>query len=172
LHELLAGKDAMLGIYPSEHLRWASYIGILTGMDVPKKINSLLDKAKAEYQQHERLLEAKAKSKKDGLGFSLTNQTSGQRATQPQTPPEFEKNRLERLAETVEPQRVNVGKILPQTMNAIGFHKGEKLTLEELVTLLQNEADVDDERSAVAAVLELQIMGYLVEIKKNLFLIA
>jgi len=172
LHELLAGKDAMLGIYPSEHLRWASYIGILTGMDVPKKISTLLERAKAEYQEHERILEAKAKSKKEGLGFSLTDQATEARATQPQPFREVEKNRLQRLAETVGSQRVSVAKSLPQTLTIIESRKGERLTLEELVALLRDEADIEDERSAVAAVLELQSLGYLVEIKKNLFQIA
>jgi len=117
-------------------------------------------------------LEAKAKSKKEGLGFSLTDQATEARATQPQPFREVEKNRLQRLAETVGSQRVSVAKSLPQTLTIIESRKGERLTLEELVALLRDEADIEDERSAVAAVLELQSLGYLVEIKKNLFQIA
>ncbi|MBS7622482.1 hypothetical protein KEJ39_02245, partial [Candidatus Bathyarchaeota archaeon] len=171
LHELLAGRDAMLGIYPSEHLRWASYIGILTGMDVPRKVGALLEKAKAEYEEHERVLEAKARSKKEGLGFSLTDVASRSRVTQQRPPREVERNRLQRLAETVGSQKVSAAENLPQSLEIIESHKGERLTMEELVSLLQDEAEVEDERIAVATILELQSLGYLVEIKKGLFLI-
>ena len=172
LHELLAGKDAMLGIYPSEHLRWASYIGILTGMDVPEKVSQLLERAKAEYQEHEEVLETKAKLKKEGLGFKLKEQTTEQRRVQPYPQREVESNKLERLADTVGIERLDLGKSIPKSLEAIMSHRGEKLTLEELVALIQSEADIEDERSAVAAVLELQNLGYLVEIKKNVFQIA
>jgi cell division protein FtsZ len=172
LHELLAGKDAMLGIYPSEHMRWASYIGILTGMDVPKKLGHLVESAKAEYQHHEQVLEAKAKSKKEGLGFKLREQKGESKATQPRSNLEPEGDKLERLASTVVTGRPDLGKNLPKTLQIISSRKGEKLSLEELVSLIQTETDIDDERSAVAAILQLQNLGFLVEVRKNLFHIA
>ncbi|MEM3004380.1 MAG: hypothetical protein QXK96_03690, partial [Candidatus Bathyarchaeia archaeon] len=171
LHELLAGRDAMLGIYPSEHLRWASYIGILTGMDVPKKVEALLEKAKAEYEEHERVLEAKARSKKEGLGFSLTELAPRSRVAKQQPPQEVERNRLQRLAETVGSQKVGAAENLPQSLRVMESRRGQRLTMEELVSLLQDEAEVEDERVAVATILELQSLGYLVEVKKGLFLI-
>jgi hypothetical protein len=46
------------------------------------------------------------------------------------------------------------------------------MTLEELSGLLQNEADAEDERSALSMILELQNRGYIVEVKKDLYQIA
>jgi len=171
LHELLAGKDAMLGIYPSEHLRWASYIGILTGMDVPKKISDLLKKAKDEYQQHEKILEAKAKSKKEGLGFRLEEDLSLQKPSQVLAKPKIQRTDLEKLADT-NSKRADTDKNILQAIDIISSKRGERITLEELSGLLQNEADAEDERSAISMILELQNRGYVVEVKKNLYQIA
>jgi len=172
LHDLLAGKDAMLGIYPSEHLRWISYIGILTGMDVPDKVKRLLEKAKAEYHQHEQILEAKAKSKKEGLGFSLTAQPRTQQHTQSSSRQESGSGKLERMVDSLGAGRLDVSSSLPEVIQLIVSRRGERFALEELVKLLQSESDIDDERSAVAAILELQNRGYLVEIKKNIYQVA
>jgi len=172
LHELLAGKDAMLGIYPAEHLRWASYIGILTGLDVPKKVNFLLEKAKDEYQEHEKILEAKARLKKEGLGFKLKDQATERKAMEPRPQRETDAQRLEKLAGTTSAGGIGQGRDLSRALQVVESHRGEKLTLEELVSLIRSEAEIEDERSAVAAVLELQSLGYLVEIKKNLFQVA
>ncbi|MEE9459425.1 MAG: hypothetical protein V3V84_06675 [Candidatus Bathyarchaeia archaeon] len=171
LHELLAGKDAMLGIYPSEHLRWASYIGILTGMDVPKKVSALLKKAKDEYQQHETMLEAKAKSKKEGLGFRLEEDLSLQKPGQVLAKPKIQRTDLEKLADT-NSKRADTDKNILQAIDIINSKRGERMTLEELSGLLQNEADAEDERSAISMILELQNRGYIVEVKKNLYQIA
>jgi hypothetical protein len=169
LHELLAGKDAMLGIYPSEHLRWISYIGILTGMDVPDKVKLLLEKAKAEYHEHEQILEAKAKSKREGLGFSLTAQPRTQQHAQSSLRQEAGSGKLERMVDSLGAGRLDVSSSLPEVIQLIISRRGERFALEELVKLLQSESDIDDERSAVAAILELQNRGYLVEIKKNIY---
>ena len=167
LHELLAGKDAMLGIYPSEHLRWASYIGILTGMDVPKKINALLEKAKNEYKQHEKILEEKAKSKKEGLGFKLEEDLSVQKPKQVLAKPKMQRTDLEKFDASA--KRVDNDKTISQAIDVISSKRGERVTLEELAKLLRNETDADDEKVAISMILELQNRGYLVEVKKNLY---
>ena len=46
------------------------------------------------------------------------------------------------------------------------------MTSEELVRLLQNEADAKDEHSAISIISELRNRGYLVEVKKDLYQIA
>ena len=172
LHELLAGKDAMLGIYPEEHLRWASYIGILTGLDVPKKVNLMLEKAKDEYQEHEKVLETTANSKREGLGFKLRDPTAERKATETKVQREPDTHRLEKLAGTASAGDIGQGKNLSKALHVVESRRGEKITLEELVSLIQSEAEIEDERSAVTAVLELQSLGYLVEIRKNLFQVA
>lgn len=171
LHELLAGKDAMLGIYPSEHLRWASYIGILTGMDVPKKISALLEKAKDEYQQHEKILEAKAKSKKEGLGFKLGEDLSVQKSKQVLAKPKIQRTDLEKLVDN-NAKRISPDKNVAEAIDVISSKRGERMTSEELVRLLQNEADAKDEHSAISIISELRNRGYLVEVKKDLYQIA
>jgi cell division GTPase FtsZ len=171
LHDLLAGKDAMLGIYPSEHLRWASYIGILTGMDVPKKISVLLENAKDEYQQHEKMLEAKAKSKKEGLGFKLGDEISLQKPRQVLAKPKNQRTDLEQITDTSNKRASNDKNIL-KAIDVISSKRGERITLEELSGLLQNEADAEDKHSAISMILELQNRGYIVEVKKDLYQVA
>ncbi|MGQ9542797.1 MAG: hypothetical protein ACUVTM_01725 [Candidatus Bathyarchaeia archaeon] len=166
-HELLAGKDVMLGIYPSEHLRWASYIGILTGLDIPKKIHSLLDRAKAEYQQHEKILEAKVKSKREGLGFSLKSQTMPERVTRPTAHRELESQHL-KPPSAVDIKQLDLSKALPEVIRVIEQHKGETMTFEELTHTIQSETDIDY-KSVAVVILELQNLGYLAEVRKNLF---
>jgi hypothetical protein len=68
--------------------------------------------------------------------------------------------------------RLDVSSSLPEVIQLIISRRGQRFALEELVKLLQSESDIDDERSAVAAILELQNRGYLVEIKKNIYQVA
>lgn len=166
-HEILAGKDVMLGIYPSEHLRWASYIGILTGLDIPKKIHGLLDKAKTEYQQHEKTIEAKIRSKREGLGFSLKTSTVHEKLTRPTTHREFEKPF--KSVPITEGIHFDLSREVPKVIRAIEQYKGETLTHEELINLIQNETDIEDEKSIAKVILELQNLGFLAEVRKNVY---
>ena len=140
-------------------------------MDVPKKINTLLEKAKDEYQQHEKILEAKAKSKKEGLGFRLEEDLSLQKPSQVLAKPKIQRTDLEKLADTSN-KKVSNNKNILQAIDVISSKRGERRTLEKLTGLLQNEANAEDERSAIPMILELQNRGYVVEVKKNLYQIA
>jgi hypothetical protein len=131
-----------------------------------------LEKAKAEYHQHEQILEAKAKSKREGLGFSLTAQPRTQQHAQSSLRQEAGSGKLERMVDSLGAGRLDVSSSLPEVIQLVISRRGERFALEELVKLLQSESDIDDERSAVAAILELQNRGYLVEIKKNIYQVA
>ncbi len=165
--ELLAGKDAMLGIYPVERCRWASYVGILTGMDVPKKVRALLETAKEESQRHKEILEARVKLKREGLGFKPP-----ERVTQPQLTSEIKTEKIEPIGESASIRYVEIRPHIGRIQKLIQRHSGETHTLEELTGLIQNELTIEDERVALALISELQNRGYLAEIKKNIFQIA
>ena len=57
LKEMLVGRDATLGVYPVDHCRWVSYVGIMTGLDIPQKIRELMGAAKEEHRMQEQVLE-------------------------------------------------------------------------------------------------------------------
>ena len=117
------------------------------------------------------MLEAKAKSKKEGLGFKLEDDLSLQKPRQILAKPKIQRTDLEKIADTSN-KRVSNDKNIVQAIDVISSKRGERITLEELTGLLQNEADAEDEHSAVSLILELQNRGYLVEVKKNLYQIA
>lgn len=166
LRELLAGRDAMLGIYPVERCRWASYVGILAGMDVPEKVRELLEVAKGEYQRHKEILETRAKSKKEGLGFRLYDHVAG---PQPTSRPLVERReQLEPITTSYVDIRQHIGRI----HKLLEKHSGETYSLDELVDLIQSELAIEDGHIVIDAILELQNRGYLIEIKKNMFQIA
>lgn len=164
--ELLAGRDVMLGIYPVERCRWTSYVGILAGMDVPGKVRELLEVAQGEYQRHRELLEARAKLKKEGLGFKLSERVA---TPQPTLRPLME--RREQL-ESITTGYVDISPHIGRIHRLLERHSGETHSLDELVDLIQSELAIEDEHVIIASILELQNRGYLIEIRKNMFQIA
>jgi len=166
--EILAGKDAMLGIYPVERCRWASYVGILTGMDVPGKVKKLLETAKEESKRHEEILQARVKLKREGLGIG--RKAPAEPTAQPAS--EAADEEFERAAQWLATHRFDVGPYLGEILEAIQGQRGRTFNSSELLQFIKTQVDVEDQMAIVAAILELQNRGYIIEVRKNIFRIA
>jgi len=168
--DLLAGGDAMIGIYPSERSRWASYVGILTGMETPAKIRKLLESAKKEYSEHRDLIEERQESKRAGLRFDL--------------PPPKDKRVMDKSItpspQVLEDSRVfashapslllkenNIQQEFERIMTLIQGLHGGTYSLDELVSYIRRELSIMDERLILSSILELKERGYLAEIKRD-----
>jgi hypothetical protein len=115
-------------------------------------------------------LEAKAKSKKEGLGFKLEEDLSVQKPKEVLAKPKMQRTDL-KLADTGA-KKVDTYVPISKAVDVISSKRGERMTLEELVGLLQKEADAEDEQTAISTISELRNRGYLVEVKENLYQIS
>jgi len=165
--EVLIGRDIMLGVYPTKQSRWTSYVGILSGMGVPEKVKMLLEMAKEEAKAHKSLLEERRKMKREGLGFdldldnkgTLTRVSQSSRTLKPKT------------ALKIDRSSVEFKKYLEESLQFIHERKGETYPRDELVNLLVEWVDIQDNDTASTILDVLAEEGYIVETKKNLFLI-
>jgi len=164
--DFLAGGDAMVGIYPLERSRWASYVGILTGMEIPDKINRLLENAKKEYAEHQDLIKTRRKSKEAGLSFDLSPTRS--KSTKPERDSSGEDPRALVDAGLSSPLRNGFlqGKF-ERIITLFQDLRGETLSIDELVTYIRKELDIADDNFILNSILELQDKGYLAEIERN-----
>lgn len=164
--DFLAGGNAMVGIYPLERSRWASYTGILTGMKIPAKIRVLLESAKKEYLEHQDLVEERQRSKKAGLRFDLDlskpSPVSGKSSA--------------RIGDSKNVARIESPLLLRESQAQQEFERimvlvqrlsGETYSLDELVAHFQDELNIMDERRIHSLILKLQDEGYLAELERN-----
>ena len=166
--EELVGKDIMLGVYPVKQTRWTSYVGILAGMSVPKKVERLLEMAKQETEIHETVLEERKKMKKEGLGFKL----NAERTAPPTTTPSPTLRRAPEDAGTWTKRHPNEYKTyVGNAFKYVQTLSGQTYALNELVDLLQSHLDLEDEDVVLSIIEALVDEGVVVEKKKNIFLI-
>jgi len=162
--ELLAGGDAMVGIYPVERSRWASYVGILTGMEIPMKVKALLESAKKEYTEHKDVVEERQKSKSAGLKFDLGLSKRSSVTDKPAT----EDSRASGGASSPLPVRGSqTQREFERVMSLIQGLRGETFSLDELISHIRRELSITDEQLILNSITELQDKGYLAEIERN-----
>ena len=166
-NDVLIGRDIMLGVYPTKQSRWTSYVGILSGMSVPKKVKKLLGMAKEEAKAHKLLLEERVKMKKKGLGFSLNDDQKPPVKTRRQNRTIMRRKNVIGL---VERDQQAFKSHLEEALKVLQGLKGKSYMLNELVDVLVDNLDVDEETASMMME-RLTAEGYIVETKKNLFLI-
>jgi len=161
LKEMLTGRDAMLGVYPKEHCRWVSYVGIMTGMDVPQKIRDLLGTAVEEHQRHEEVIEERKAQKSMGLGFELPQKR--ERAAPPVAShrPTAPINLVSRVAYSGR-GRTDISSILGEVMEAVENNPKRRMPEWELLQYIQEAVDTTEE-DAAACILKLKEMGCIIE---------
>jgi len=164
--ELLAGGDAMIGIYPVERSRWASYVGILTGMEIPLKVKRLLESAKKEYTEHRDVVEERRKSKSAGLRFDLD--PSKRRSTTDKSATDAEGSRASGGAASPLPVRGSQPqREFERVMSLIQGLRGETFSLDEFISYIRGELSITDDQLILSSIIELQDKGYLAEIERN-----
>ena len=158
LKEMLLGRDATLGIFPKEHCRWISYVGIMTGLDVPGKVRELMGAAREEYERHEEILEARRAQKSMGLGFQLTEprRTAPVQRSRPVT--------AMGVRRTAYPAAVNgdISSTLRQVMEFIQVEPLGRMTDVELIDRILMNVDATEEEVA-ACILRLKEMGHIID---------
>jgi len=164
--DLLAGRNAMIGIYPMERSRWASYTGILTGMKIPAKIRILLESAKKEYFEHQDLVEERQKSKKAGLRFDLGLSKPTSVSDKSSTAIGGSKN-IDRVKSPLPIQESQAQQEFKRIMVLVQRLSGETHSLDELVSYFQDELNIIDDRRIRSLILKLQDEGYLAELERN-----
>jgi len=166
--EELVGKDIMLGVYPVKQTRWTSYVGILAGMNVPKKVEKLLEMAKQETEIHETILEERKKMKKEGLGFKLNAERVKPPATTPPvTPPTAPEDVRTWMKRHTNEYKAYVG----SAFKYIQTLSGQTYALNELINAIKGHLDLDDEAIILSIIEALVAEGFIVEKKKNVFLV-
>jgi len=159
--EMLAGKDSTLGLYPVEHCRWISYVGIVTGLDVPQKVKELLSAARGEHERHMEVVKARRSQKALGLGFDLCARTD--------TPPQFETPMIParvidleaKAASAMDGRRDNSGH-LQEALNVIKGLGRREMTDFEMVEEIRRRLDVSEEEAAMC-ILRLKDVGYIIQ---------
>ena len=153
------GKDATLGLYPVDHCRWISYVGVITGLDVPRKVRELLSAARSERERHMEVVEARRSQKALGLGFDLCARTD--------TPPQFETQTtprvidLEAKAASAMGSRRDISGHLQEALNVIKGLRKREMTDVELVEEIRRRVDVSEEEAAMC-ILHLKDVGSII----------
>jgi hypothetical protein len=164
--EMLVGKDAMLGVYPVEHCRWVSYVGIMTGLDIPQKVRELLETAREERRHHEQVLEERKAQKALGLGFDLgTEPTTPVRnaASRHHTTPGPRTNMdLESKASMAINSGRDISSSLQDTMTIIQGLRMQEISEYELVKRIQRSVEISEEEAA-ACIVHLKDVGSIIQ---------
>jgi cell division GTPase FtsZ len=159
--EMLAGKDSTLGLYPVEHCRWISYVGIVTGLDVPQKVKELLSAARGEYKRHEEVLETRKTQKVLGLGFDLYEKPNTIPQSRTPTTPERTIDIEAKAASAMSSQR-DISWSLHEALNVIKGLRKQEMTEFELVETIQRHIGINEE-AAAACILHLKAMGNIIQ---------
>lgn len=159
--EMLVGNDAMLGIYPVEHCRWISYVGIMTGLDVPDKVKELLNTAREEHQHHEQVIEARKTQKALGLGFDVPT-ASNPPLRQPIQQKTVHGVDLEGKASFVLNNGKDISGTLQDAMRVIQGLRMQELSEYELLRKIQSGIDVSEEEAA-ACIIHLKDAGCIIQ---------
>ena len=155
------GKDATLGLYPVDHCRWISYVGVITGLDVPRKVRELLRAAQSERERHEEVVEARISQKALGLGFDLCARTD--------TPPQLETLMiparvidLEAKAASAMDSRRDISGHLQEALKVIKGLGRREMTDFEVVEEIRRRLDVSEEEAAMC-ILHLKVGGNIIQ---------
>lgn len=164
--EMLVGKDAMLGVYPVDHCRWVSYVGIMTGLDIPQKVRELLETAREEHHHHEQVLEERKAQKAMGLGFDLGTEPST-RVTNASSKQHFNpRPRTSMDLESKASMAINSGRdissSLQDTMTIIQGLRMQEMSEYELVERIQRSIDISEEEAA-ACIVHLKDVGSIIQ---------
>jgi cell division protein FtsZ len=170
--DMLIGKDAMLGVYPVNHCRWISYVGIMTGMDVPQKIKDLMGRAREEHQKQSDLLEVRRAQKARGLGFDLEykpvikegTEDIFQTESRPKSRPRVD---MESLARPILQSSVDISSTLNDVMEVVEHKKMEELSDGDLLKYIQNYID-ESENVIAACIIKLKDMGCIIEPRRGM----
>ncbi len=160
LKEMLVGRDATLGVYPVDHCRWVSYVGIMTGLDVPQKIRELMGAAREEYRMQEQVLEERRAQKASGLGFQLPAESPRQTKPRPVPVPVSLVDLEARAAYA--PRNSDISNTLRRVMEAIDRITARQMADWELVEHVRGLVDASEEEVA-ACILRLKEMGCIIE---------
>lgn len=193
LTNVIGGQDITLGAYPIKHCPWASYVGIITGLEIPNKIHHLMENAKKEFQRQEQMIKNRKTSKKKGLGFQLPNNTTKTTPEKPKTDrkrkpnpqpvnrePKKEQLRnteprktkktleyLESKAEKLKRRDRDMAPTIREVQEAIRGVREKELPVRELMEHVKTQV-VASEEIIAACLLELKRQGYLIENTENL----
>jgi hypothetical protein len=159
--EMLIGRDAVLGIYPIERCRWISYVGIMTGLDIPQKVRRLLETAREEHQLHEEVLKERKAQKAMGLGFKLRDKHKHQIApvTAARLIPRLS---LESGAAYVANRKMDISSTMKQIMEVIEREPMGQMTDEEFINHILMRVEASEEE-VLACILRLKDMGCIIE---------
>lgn len=164
--EILAGKDVMLGVYPTERDRWVSYVGIITGLDIPKKVLELMKIAKEEYRLQKEIIAERRGIKKRGLSFSLEEEeteivvprTEKIRVIEMEAPKPVEQ---ETVADIEHP-------LVRDALKTLAKYRRKRMPVNELVNILVVEAGLAE--ADARRIIELLLNeGYLIEVELNVY---
>jgi len=161
LKEMLLGRDAVLGVYPVDRCRWVSYVGIMTGLDVPQKVRELMGTAREEHQRHEEILEERRAQKAMGLGFQLPPEPR-QRAVPMVAPKPVPQVNLESRVAYAVSRNQDISSTLRRVMEVIEDNSVRQMGEWELVEYLREFVDVPEEEVA-ACIVRLKEMGCIIE---------
>jgi cell division GTPase FtsZ len=161
LKETLLGRDATLGVYPVDRCRWVSYVGIMTGLDVPQKVRELLGTAMDEHRRHEEILEERRAQKAMGLGFQLPQEQRKRIVPSPRPRP-VPLVDLERRAAFAAGGSVDISSTLTRVMEALENNATRRMADWELVDYIKRHVDATEDEVA-ACIVRLKEMGCIIE---------
>jgi hypothetical protein len=163
---MLVGKDAMLGVYPVDHCRWVSYVGIMTGLDIPQKVKELLETAREEHHHHEQVLEERKAQKAMGLGFDLgiepSNSNTNATSKQHYNPRPRTNMDLESKASIAINSGRDISSSLQDTMIIIQGLRMQEMSEYDLVKRIQRSIDISEEEAA-ACIVHLKDVGSIIQ---------
>jgi len=167
LKDMLLGRDAMLGVYPVDHCRWVSYVGIMTGLDVPQKVRELLGTAREEHRRQEEVLGERRAQKAMGLGFQLTQEprSPARASREPRAAPRVD---LESLA-SYSPDR-DISPTLRRVMDVIEGKRMQEMEDWELLDYVRGYVDAS-EGEVASCILRLKEMGSIIEPRNGVLLV-
>ncbi len=172
LKDMLVGRDAMLGVYPLNHCRWVSYVGIMTGMDVPQKVNELLETAREEHYRQEEILKVRKSQKEKGLGFEIDNSSfdSTMLIKSESQPSNSSRNSAQsrELNPSIINKNIDITHTLKQVLNVVQRYGKTKTNYMELVNNVQRYLDLEEDIIA-ACILRLKEMGVIIEPKTGIY---
>jgi cell division GTPase FtsZ len=159
--EMLVGKDATLGLYPVEHCRWISYVGMITGLDVPSKVRELMSAARSERVCHDEVVEARRSQKVLGLGFDLGARIEALPQVKSRMVPARVVD-LEAKAGSGGGSRGDVSGHLEEVLDVIMGLGRREMTEIELVDEIRECVDVSEEDAALC-ILHLKDVGNIIQ---------
>lgn len=168
LKDMSVGRDTTLGFYPVDHCRWISYVGLITGLDIPQKVRDLLGAAHNEHKLHEEILEARRSKKSLGLEFNLSTPSKSAHMEAPpihkseayKTPARvFD---LEAKAAKAMGVRSDVSMYLDDVLSVVKGLEGHELPDYEVLSEVQRSVDISEEDAALC-LLHLKEMGNIIQ---------